>query len=162
VGRLARGSSSLLGRIEKAPHRGAFLWAWIGRCFRPVVDVLLLHDKYVHSVRPSGARDNGLDVSMSASFHRGGWEVRWRDASGRRRARRSVSEERPAPSTKRGFSSERAALAARRRLIEQVERGEVRIPRRPSVGTGNDGSPGGAVPGTRDIDGLRDRRSQTR
>ena len=25
---------------------------------------------------------------MSASFHRGGWEVRWRDASGRRRARR--------------------------------------------------------------------------
>ncbi len=30
---------------------------------------------------------------MSASFHRGGWEVRWRDASGRRRARRFPSED---------------------------------------------------------------------
>ena len=30
---------------------------------------------------------------MSASFHRGGWEVRWRDADGRRRARRFASEE---------------------------------------------------------------------
>jgi hypothetical protein len=54
---------------------------------------------------------NGLDVRVSASFHRGGWEVRWRDASGRRRAR---------------IASERAAQDARRRLIEQVERGEVR------------------------------------
>jgi hypothetical protein len=30
---------------------------------------------------------------MSASFHRGGWEVRWRDAAGRRRARRFPSED---------------------------------------------------------------------
>ena len=29
---------------------------------------------------------------MSASFHRGGWEARWRDASGRRRARRFPTE----------------------------------------------------------------------
>ena len=119
-------------------------------------------------------RDNSLDVLVSASFHRGGWEVRWRDASGRRRARRFPSEEAarafddalaevsPAArradtarhgrgggvysyrtgdgarwrfvyrrsdgtqTTKRGFASERAASDARRRLIEQVERGEVR------------------------------------
>lgn len=111
---------------------------------------------------------------MSASFHRGGWEVRWRDASGRRRARRfateaaarafdeALAEVSPtarrsdtarhgrsggvysyrtadgtrwrfvyrrsdgAQTTKRGFASERAARDARRRLIEQVERGEVR------------------------------------
>ena len=111
---------------------------------------------------------------MSASFHRGGWEVRWRDASGSRRARRFASEDaarafdealaevsptarrsgtaRPGrgggvysyrtadgvrwrfvfrrsdgtQSTKRGFPSERAARDARRRLIEPVERGEVR------------------------------------
>jgi hypothetical protein len=138
------------------------------------VDVLLSRDKYVHSVRPSGFRDNGLDVNVSASFHRGGWEVRWRDASGRRRARRFPSEEAArafdealaevspgarradtaqhgrsggvysyrtvagvrwrfiyrrsdgTQTTKRGFASERAARDARRRLIEQVERGEVR------------------------------------
>jgi integrase len=111
---------------------------------------------------------------MSLSFNRGGWEVRWRDASGRRRARRFSTEEAarafdealaevsPASrradtarhgrsggvylyrtadgvrwrfvyrrsdgtqTTKRGFASERAARDARRRLIEQVERGEVR------------------------------------
>ncbi len=111
---------------------------------------------------------------MSVSLHRGGWEVRWRDASGRRRARRFPTEEAArafdegiaevAPAarrtdtarhgrgggvyayragdgvrwrfvyrrsdgtqtTKRGFSSERAARDARRRLIEQVERGEIR------------------------------------
>jgi integrase len=115
-----------------------------------------------------------VDVSVSASFHRGAWEVRWRDASGRRRARRFSTEEAarafdealaevsPASrradtarhgrrggvysyrtadgvrwrfvyrrsdgtqTTKRGFASERAARDARRRLIEQVERGEVR------------------------------------
>jgi integrase len=111
---------------------------------------------------------------MSVSFHRGGWEVRWRDADGRRRARRFASQEAanafdealaevsPAArrsdtarhgrsggvysyatadgirwrfvyrrsdgtqTTKRGFPSARAARDARRRLIEQVERGEVR------------------------------------
>lgn len=111
---------------------------------------------------------------MSVSFHRGGWEVRWRDAEGRRRARRFGNEEAArafdealtevAPgarradtalhgrrdgiytyetaggvrwrfvyrrsdgsqTTKRGFTSERAARDARRRLVEQVERGEVR------------------------------------
>jgi integrase len=111
---------------------------------------------------------------MSVSFHRGGWEVRWRDAEGGRRARRfgtedaahafdaALAEVAPAvrradtsrhgrrdgvysyetaagvrwrfvyrrsdgtQSTKRGFFSERSARAARRRLVEQVERGEVR------------------------------------
>ncbi len=111
---------------------------------------------------------------MSVRLHRGGWEVRWRDASGRQRARRfpsqdsarafdeAVAEVSPAvrrtdtarhgrsggvysyrtaagvrwrfvyrrsdgkQTTKRGFASERAARDARRRLIEQVERGEVR------------------------------------
>ena len=111
---------------------------------------------------------------MSASFHRGGWEVRWRDASGRRRARRFPTEAAArafdealievspiarradtarhgraggvysyrtadvlrwrfvyrrsdgTQTTKRGFASERAARDARRRLIEQVERGEIR------------------------------------
>jgi hypothetical protein len=51
-------------------------------------------------------------VRVSVRLHRGGWEVRWRDASGRQRARR--------------FACERAARDARRRLVEQVERGEVR------------------------------------
>jgi hypothetical protein len=141
------------------------------------VDVLLSRDKYVHSARPS---DNASDVlstepsRVSVSLHQGGWEVRWRDATGRRRARRFPSEEAarafdaaiaevsPAfrradtarygrnggvysyatasgtrwrfvyrrtdgtQTTKRGFASERAARDARRRLIEQVERGEVR------------------------------------
>lgn len=138
------------------------------------MDVLLSYDKYVHRVRPSGGRDNAVDVRVSVSFHRGGWEVRWRDADGGRRARRFPSEEAarafnealaevsPAArrsdtarhgrsggiysyrtadglrwrfvfrrsdgtqTTKRGFVSERAARDARRRLIEQVERGEVR------------------------------------
>ncbi len=111
---------------------------------------------------------------MSVSHHRGGWEVRWRDATGKRRARRFASEDAarafdeaiaeisPAArradtakhgrsdgvypyttadgmrwrfvcrrsdgtqTSKRGFTSERAARDARRRLIEQVERGEVR------------------------------------
>ncbi len=110
---------------------------------------------------------------MSASFHRGGWEVRWRDASGRRRARRFATEDAArafdealaeispgarradtarhgsgggvyayrtadgprwrfvyrrsngTQTSKRGFTSERAARDARR-LIEQIERGEVR------------------------------------
>jgi integrase len=111
---------------------------------------------------------------MSVRLHRGGWEVRWRDAAGRQRARRfatedlartfdeAIAEVSPAArradsarhgrsggvyayqtttavrwrfvyrrsdgtqTTKRGFASERAARDARRRLIEQVERGEVR------------------------------------
>jgi integrase len=115
-----------------------------------------------------------MDVPMSVSFHRGRWEVRWRDAEGRRRARGFGSEEAArafdealaevsptarrsdtarhgrsgsvysyrttdgirwrfvyrrtdgTQTTKRGFTSERAARDARRRLIEQVERGEVR------------------------------------
>jgi hypothetical protein len=102
------------------------------------------------------------------------WEVRWRDASGRHRARQfdteaaaraydePLAEVRPTDrrrdstgygreggvypyatsegtrwrfvcrrsdgtqTTKRGFTSQRAARDARRRLVEQVERGEVR------------------------------------
>jgi integrase len=111
---------------------------------------------------------------MSVRLHRGGWEVRWRDAAGRQRARRfaseaaahafdeAIAEVSPAArrtdtarhgrsggvyshrtaeavrwrfvyrrsdgtqTTKRGFASERAARDSRRRLIEQIERGEVR------------------------------------
>ena len=111
---------------------------------------------------------------MSVSHHRGAWEVRWRDANGRRRARRFKTEDgaqafdealhevaptsRNAESatygsrggiysypitsgtrwrfvyrrsdgiqtTKRGFPSEKAARDARRRLVEQIDRGEVR------------------------------------
>jgi len=111
---------------------------------------------------------------MSIRFHRGGWEVRWRDAAGSQRSRRfpderqarafddALAEVSPGmrradtakhgrsdgvysydtaagvrwrfvyrrsdgtQTTKRGFSSERAARDARRRLVEQVERGEVR------------------------------------
>ncbi len=111
---------------------------------------------------------------MSVRFHRGGWEVRWRDSDGRERSRRlpseaaarafdeAIAEVAPGArradtarhgrnggvysyatasgtrwrfvyrrtdgtqTTKRGFPSERAARDARRRLIEQVERGEVR------------------------------------
>jgi hypothetical protein len=113
-------------------------------------------------------------VRMSVRLHRGGWEVRWRDASSRQRARRFTSEDAArafdeaiaevSPSarradtarhgrsggvysyrtadavrwrfvyrrsdgtqtTKRGFASERAARDACQRLIEQIERGEVR------------------------------------
>ncbi len=119
---------------------------------------------------------------MSVRHHRGGWVVRWRDASGRRCARRLPSEEAArafdeaivevspaarrtdtarhgrgggvysyrttdgvrwrfvyrrsdgAQTSKRGFTSERAARDARRRLIEQVERGEVRHSRESFAG----------------------------
>ncbi|MBV9819129.1 MAG: tyrosine-type recombinase/integrase family protein [Solirubrobacterales bacterium] len=111
---------------------------------------------------------------MSVSFYRGGWETRWRDANGRRRAKRfpteaaargfdqALAEVLPTArradtarhgrnggvysyptahgvrwrllyrrsdgtqTTKRGFASERAARDARRQLIEQVERGELK------------------------------------
>lgn len=108
---------------------------------------------------------------MGVSQHRGAWEVRWRDGSGTRRAKRFPSEEAahayddalrevsPAArrsdtrrggsgvysyatregtrwrfvvrrsdgsqTSKRGFTSQRAAADARRRLVEQVERREV-------------------------------------
>jgi integrase len=136
-----------------------------------MVDVLLPRGKYVHSVRPLG---NVAEVRVSVRQHRGAWEVRWRDASGRRRARRfpsedaaraldeAIAEVSPAArrtdtarhgrsggvysyrtaegvrwrfvyrrsdgtqTSKRGFTSDRAARDARRRLIERVERGEVR------------------------------------
>jgi len=113
-------------------------------------------------------------MGTSVSLHRGGWEVRWRDEAGRRRARRFPSDDaarafdeaiagvspasRRADTSKhrrsggvysyvttdglrwrfvyrrsdgtqtkrRGLASERAARDARRRLVEQVERGEVR------------------------------------
>jgi len=111
---------------------------------------------------------------MSVRFDRGGWEVRWLDGSGRKRARRFKDEqaarafdealgevapaERRADTTghgsqggvypystaqgtrwryvvrrsdgkqtsKRGFTSRRAAREAARRLVEQIDRGEVR------------------------------------
>lgn len=108
---------------------------------------------------------------MSVRQDRGAWEVRWRDGSGTRRAKRFTSEEAaraydealrevsPAArrsdtarggsgvysyatrdgirwrfvvrrsdgsqTSKRGFTSQRAAADARRRLVEQVERREV-------------------------------------
>lgn len=119
-------------------------------------------------------RDNASWVRVSVRLHRGGWEVRWRDAEGRQRSRRFPSEDAArafdaalsevsptarradtarhgrsggvysyrtadgirwrfvyrrsdgTQTTKRGFTSERAARDARRRLVEQVERGEVR------------------------------------
>lgn len=110
---------------------------------------------------------------VSVRLHRGGWEVRWRDGSGRRRAKRFDSEtsarafddalretspgERTAKTSygskggvysyetargtrwryvfrrthgkqtsKRGFTSERAARDALRRLLERIDRGEIR------------------------------------
>jgi len=123
-------------------------------------------------VRPSHRLDAG-ERPMSVRNDRGGWEVRWRDQSGRRRARRFASEEAArafdaalhevkatarrsdtgtvgardgvycystrtgtrwrfvyrrsdgTQTSKRGFRSEKAARDARRRLVEQVERGEV-------------------------------------
>jgi hypothetical protein len=57
------------------------------------MDVMLPCGKYGRSVRPFSAAGNKLDVLVSVSFHRGGWEARWRDASGRRRARRFSSED---------------------------------------------------------------------
>ena len=109
---------------------------------------------------------------MSVREDRGAWEVRWRDSSGRRRAKRfrfeaaarafdaALLDTEPGAraretsrrgggvysystasgvrwrfvyrrsdggqTSKRGFLSEKAARDARRRLIEQIERGEVR------------------------------------
>jgi integrase len=111
---------------------------------------------------------------MSVRFDRGGWEVRWLDGSGRKRAKRfkneqaarafdeALSEVGPAErradtavhgsqggvypyrtaqgtrwryvvrrsdgkqTSKRGFTSPRAAREACRRLVEQIDRGEVR------------------------------------
>lgn len=108
---------------------------------------------------------------MSVRHHRGGWEVRWRDADGRSRSKRFKSEDGArvydeairdlspvarrsdtarngsgvysystgdgirwrfvvrrsdsSQTSKRGFTSRRAAADARRRLVEQVERREV-------------------------------------
>jgi integrase len=111
---------------------------------------------------------------MSCSYANGGWEVRWRDSTGRQRSRRFQTEEAArefdgalhehkrterfgrqkghgrssgvypyttasatswryvvrrsdgSQTTKRGFASEKAARDARRRVTEQVERGELR------------------------------------
>ncbi len=111
---------------------------------------------------------------MSVRFDRGGWEVRWLDGSGRKRAKRfqdeqaarafdeALGEMRPAErrsdtavhgsqggvypyrttqgmrwrfvvrrsdgkqTSKRGFTSARAAREACRRLVEQIDRGEIR------------------------------------
>ena len=111
---------------------------------------------------------------MSCSAAKGGWEVRWRDSTGRQRSRRFTTEEAArefdgalhehepperrsrdrrrgrghgvyayrtasgprwryvvrrsdgTQTTKRGFLSEKAARDARRRVVEQIERGEVR------------------------------------
>jgi Phage integrase, N-terminal SAM-like domain len=115
----------------------------------------------------------GVREGMSVRLHRGGWEVRWRDESRRRRAKRFKSEDAArafdealrdtAPSdrdtrtaygskggvygygtkqgtrwryvlrrtdgkqtSKRGFTSERAARDAYRRVVEQIDRGELR------------------------------------
>jgi integrase len=113
-------------------------------------------------------------AAMSVRADRGAWEVRWRDGSGRKRAKRfkveqearafdaAVSEVAPLDrradtasygsrggvypyptaqgtrwryvvrrsdgkqTSKRGFTSQRAARDACRRVVEQVERGEVR------------------------------------
>ena len=58
--------------------------------------VLLSRDKYPRPYPPS---DNTLWVRLEAPrtgvsvrFHRGGWEVRWRDSDGRERSRRLPSE----------------------------------------------------------------------
>ena len=169
---MVRGGSSPLGRTVESPAQRGFFHAVDRRdSFRPAVWVLLSRDKYPHPYPPP---DNTMWVRMSVRLHRGGWEVRWRDASGRQRARRFTSEDAArafdeaiaevSPSarradtarhgrsggvysyrtadavrwrfvyrrsdgtqtTKRGFASERAARDARRRLIEQIERGEVR------------------------------------
>jgi hypothetical protein len=108
---------------------------------------------------------------VSVRQHCGGWETRWRDASGRQRSKRFKSEEAAraydyavrevsaterrsdtarsgsgfyaystrdgvswrfvvrrsdgSQTSKRGFTSQRSAADARRRLVEQVERREV-------------------------------------
>jgi Phage integrase, N-terminal SAM-like domain len=150
----------------------------MGSPFRPMMWVPLPRDKYPHQYPPFDnalwVHHNHLWVRVSVRMHRGGWEVRWRDADGRQRARRfpselaargfddALAEVSPASrradtgrhargggvysyrtargirwrfvyrrsdgtqTTKRGFMSERAARDARRRLVEQVERGEVR------------------------------------
>jgi integrase len=175
---MVRGGSSPLGRTGKAPHSGAFCCPGRLSTHRPRLWVLLPRGNKQQSYPPSGnglwVRGNKPWVRVSVRQHRGGWEVRWRDGSGRQRARRFASEEaaravdealaevspaarRPetarhgrsggvysyrtaegvrwrfvfrrrdgTQTSKRGFTSERAARSARRRLIEQVERGEVR------------------------------------
>ena len=118
---------------------------------------------------------------MSCSHAKGGWEVRWRDATGRQRSRRFPSEDAAKQfdeaihdhelgerkqsrygrsggiypyetasgtrwrcavrrsdgsfTSKRGFTSEKAARDARRRLTEKQERGEVRDMDEPSTGS---------------------------
>ena len=66
-----------------------------------------------------------------------------------------------AQTTKRGFPSEKAARDARRRLIEQIERGEVRHTKE-TFGGFWDAVAGAAqaLPGAGHVAGLRDRRSQ--
>ena len=173
---MVRGGSSPLGRTAKALHSGAFFMVGQRALFRPRAWVPLPRGKYPHRY-PRLAAPCGYGVrrcGVSVRYHRGGWETRWRDASGRQRSRRfrsedaagafdeAVAEVSPAArradtarhgrgggvysyrtaegvrwrfvyrrsdgtqTSKRGFVSDRGARDARRRLIEQVERGEVR------------------------------------
>ena len=205
---MVRGGSSPLGRTGKALHSGAFLCRTACSASVRHVDVLLplanTPHWYVHLATRDGT---AVRVRVSVQLPRGGWEVRWRDASGRRRARRfpprtlharstkrsprsrpPLAAARPpaaaaaavstrtgpptgvrwrfvyraatAPQTsKRGFVSERAARDARRRLIEQVERGEVRHTQRDLRRVlGALARTAQAISRGGDLGGLRDRR----
>lgn len=83
-----------------------------------MMDVLLSRDKYVQSVRPFRRRDNTVDVLVSVSFHRGGWEIRWRDAEGRRRARRFPTED-----TARAFDAALAEISPGARRADTARHG---------------------------------------
>jgi hypothetical protein len=85
-----RGGSRPLGRMRTSPTARGFLMFADCRRFCPPLDVVLPRGKYVHWVRPNR---NSTGVRASGRSHRGGWEVRWRHISGRRRARPFASED---------------------------------------------------------------------
>ena len=102
----------------------------------PTEDAARAFDDALAEVSPAARRSDTARHGRSGGVYsyRTADGVRWRFVY-----RRSDGTQ----TTKRGFMSERAARDARRRLIEQVERGEVATRRRPSAAIGSGGLPGG-------------------
>jgi len=115
-------------RASVREHRGGWEVRWRDSAGRQrskrfsSEDAAHAYDAAISEVSPSSRRPDTAKLGAGGGVYsydtRDG--VRWRFV-----VRRSDGTQ----TSKRGFVSERAARAARRRLVEQVERGEVRHPR---------------------------------
>jgi hypothetical protein len=110
---MVRGGSSPLGRIEKALLSGPFVCiegaadVQAARAFEAGLQEVPPRERRSARTRPAG----GVYPYPTKGGTR--WYFKARDSAGRQ-------------ATNRGFTSERSARNAKRRLVEKVERGEVR------------------------------------